>query len=181
MRYALVIMALLTLFGCGNANEASPNQGQDGQKVRVKQTVPPKKEIKDAESVAQRLESIAEQVPDVNSANCVVFGDTAIVGINVNQDLERSRVGTVKYSVAEALRKDPYGVHAVVTADIDINGRLKELRDEIRKGRPIAGFAEEMADIMGRIIPQMPKNVSPSPGNVEQRKEDQQKLNQKSM
>ena len=75
--------------------------------------------------------------------------------------MERSRVGTIKYSVAEAFRKDPYGINAVVTADIDLAQRLNEIGDDIRLGRPAAGFAEEMADIMGRIVPQVPRDVKP--------------------
>ena len=91
----------------------------------------------------------------------------SIVGIDVDERMERAEVGTVKYAVAEAFRKDPYGVDALVTADMDLRQRLREIRADIQGGRPIAGFAEEMADIVGRLVPQIPRNIVPpqSPEN----------------
>lgn len=111
--------------------------------------------------MAARLEQLAMSVEGVNNAHCVVVGQTAVVGIDVDPALERSRVGTIKYSVAEALRKDYDGMNALVTADIDIAQRLGEMGEDIRNGRPIAGFVEEMADIIGRIIPQVPRDIAP--------------------
>jgi len=116
----------------------------------------------DNNQVAAHLEALAQSVPGVNKAHCVIMGNKAVVGIDVDEHLERSRVGTIKYSVAEAFRKDPYGIDAIVTADMDLSGRLKEIGADIRRGRPIAGFAEEMADIIGRIVPQVPRDTPPA-------------------
>ena len=115
----------------------------------------------DRQAVADRLEMLARSVAGVRDANCVVFGNIAIVGIDVDGNLDRSRVGTIKYAVAEAFRKDPVGINAVVTADLDIAQRLREIRDDIRRGRPVAGFAEELADMVGRLVPQWPGDVVP--------------------
>ena len=105
------------------------------------------------------LKALAKQVEGVQNANCIILGNTAIVGIDVDGDLERARVGTIKYSVAEALRKDPEGVDSIVTADADVSERIKEIGEHIRQGHPISGFASELADMVGRIIPQLPKDV----------------------
>ncbi|MNI61589.1 Sporulation lipoprotein [compost metagenome] len=107
------------------------------------------------------LESLAKQVEGVKGAHCVMLGNTAIVGIDVDSKLERARVGTIKYSVAEALRKDPDGAGAIVTADVDLNQRLTEIGNKIRQGHPVSGFATELADIMGRIVPQLPSDTIP--------------------
>jgi len=88
-----------------------------------------------------------------------VFGNTAIVGIDVSGNLDASEVGTIKYAVAEALRNDPYGVHAIVTADMDLYQRIRELSRQIKDGKPVAGLANELADIVGRIMPQLPSDV----------------------
>lgn len=114
-----------------------------------------------ANLVAEHLEQLAKGIQGVEGANCVVFGKYAIVGINVSETMERSRVGTVKYAVAEAFRKDPYGVDALVTADIDIAQRLREIRADMSNGRFIAGVAEELADIVGRLMPQVPREIIP--------------------
>ncbi|WP_063567004.1 YhcN/YlaJ family sporulation lipoprotein [Paenibacillus sp. O199] len=105
------------------------------------------------------LKTLAKQVEGVKDANCVILGNTAVVGIDVDGELERARVGTIKYSVAEALRKDPEGVDSIVTADADVTERIKEIGEHIRQGHPISGFASELADMVGRIIPQLPKDV----------------------
>lgn len=164
-RLLLAVLMLSVFVGCTKGNEgASPSQTTDRNGVRAEQTAPAQRENLDAAAIEARLESLARGVPGVQSANCVVYGKTAVVGIDVKQDMERSKIGTIKYSVAEALRKDPYGVNAVVTADMDLDQRLRNIRDKVRNGRPVVGFAEEMADIIGRIMPQLPSEVTqPAP------------------
>ncbi|UJF36298.1 YhcN/YlaJ family sporulation lipoprotein [Paenibacillus hexagrammi] len=159
-RTGLILLLLFLAAGCSQApkqgnSSANANQNQ----VKVQQIAPQKLEIKNSKEVADRLEHIATSIPQVESAHCVVFGNTAVVGINLKKDMDRSRVGTVKYSVAEALRKDPYGVNAIVTADMDLDQRLRNIRQNIRDGKPVTGFAEQMADIMGRIMPQLPRDI----------------------
>jgi len=112
-------------------------------------------------NVADHLEALARGVQGVRNANCVVFGNYAIVGIDVDEKMERTQVGTIKYAVAEAFRKDPYGIDALVTADIDLGQRIREIRADVMNGRPISGFADELADIVGRLIPQIPRNIIP--------------------
>jgi YhcN/YlaJ family sporulation lipoprotein len=161
----MIFLLLSFTIGCTqmpkNGVASSPSTKDSG--IKVQQIAPPKLEIQDARAVADRLEKLASSIPMVQSAHCVVFGNTAVVGINVLPELERSRVGTVKYAVAEALHKDPYGVHAIVTADMDLDQRLRDIRDSVRSGRPITGFANEMADIIGRIMPQLPRDVDNKP------------------
>jgi len=163
MKFVSIVLLLTAaaLSGCSTANRGAAPSAQEGDRqIRVQQTAPQKKEIKDQQAVAQRLEQIALSVPNVESANCVVFGNTAIVGINVPPGIDRAKVGTVKLSVAEALKKDPYGVDAYVTADMDLGERVRAIRTQIQSGRGINGLAEEMAAIIGRIVPQMPRDVN---------------------
>lgn len=124
------------------------------------------------------LESLAKRVPGVKDAHCVIMGKTAVVGIDVDGDLERARVGSIKYTVAEALRKDPEGTGAVVTADIDLNHRIAEMGKKISAGNPISGFATEMADIIGRIVPQMSSDTRPRTQNVPAKQNKQQPMKQ---
>lgn len=112
-------------------------------------------------TTADHLRALAERVPGVNSANCVVMGDTAVVGLNVDGNLDRAEVGTIKYTVAEALKADPAGANALVTADMDVSNRIADLGRHLQEGHPISGLASELADIVGRIIPQMPRDVAP--------------------
>jgi YhcN/YlaJ family sporulation lipoprotein len=153
----MICFSLLLLVGCAPNKQASPpSTGQKNETQRVQQTAPEPKRPQNSQATAKRLVTLASRVPKVNSATAVVFGKVAIVGIDVDAKLDRARVGTIKYSVAEALREDPQGARALVTADPDIVQRLREMNADIRRGRPVTGFAEELADIVGRIIPQAP-------------------------
>ncbi|HZG55892.1 YhcN/YlaJ family sporulation lipoprotein [Paenibacillus sp.] len=153
---------------CGGRGDAnSEAQGaNDAYEVRVQQSAPNVDEERSRATEA-RLEQLAEGIQEVKHANCVIVGNTAIVGIDVGGDVERSRVGTIKYAVAEALRKDPVGIHAIVTADMDLNHRLQEIRQDMANGRPIEGIAEELADIVGRIVPQLPRDTQRIGGEPE--------------
>lgn len=171
---AMILCLLAT--GCGNVarNETSPSPNTDSR-VKAQQSAPPVKPISNPKEVSAHLEKLAMQVPGVNGAHCVVFKNTAIVGIDVDGNLDRSRIGTIKYAVAEAFHKDPYGINAIVTADMDLSHRLRDIQAEMKRGRPFAGIAEELADIVGRIVPQLPRDVhSPS---VEPGKQEQPKIN----
>lgn len=168
--YATSLLMLLTFAmstaGCGNQQAL---QGRNDQRLQA-QANEGAARIQNANpnKVAAHLESLARGVEGVKDANCVVFGKFAIVGIDVDEKMERTKVGTLKYAVAEAFRKDPYGIDAVVTADIDLAQRVREIRADVNNGRPIAGFAEELSDIVGRLIPQIPRNIIPpkSPENM---------------
>jgi YhcN/YlaJ family sporulation lipoprotein len=165
---SIIILALLAfLVGCNQMSQksATPSQNPTNKGVKVQQIAPPKQQIQNPQAVADHLEKLATSVPNVQSAHCVVFGNTAVVGINVSPEMERSKVGTIKYSVAEALRKDPNGINAIVTADMDLNQRLRNIRDNFRTGRPVLGFGEQMADIIGRIMPQLPKDIQSTPSD----------------
>jgi YhcN/YlaJ family sporulation lipoprotein len=133
------------------------------------------------EDVSVRLERLAESIEQVNDANVVVVGKTAIVGIDVDGNLDRSRVDVLKFTVAEALKKDPYGANAVVTADLDINARLKEIAADIRNGHPLAGFMNELGDMIGRIMPQLPSDLLPREEQPPNTSEDKKKIKERSL
>ncbi|KNB72428.1 YhcN/YlaJ family sporulation lipoprotein [Brevibacillus reuszeri] len=142
------------------ANQAAPQPNQQAPHTqRVQQTTPAPAYNQSSQATADRLVQLATRVKKVHGATAVVIGKLAVVGIDVDAHLDRPEVGVIKYSVAEALKEDPQGANAVVTADIDIVQRLKEMAADIRQGHPVSGFAEELADIVGRIIPQLPRNV----------------------
>ncbi len=163
MRHWIAILLIAAVAAGCNANTQTDQSMPKAhhQRMETEQTIPPKQEITDPEQVSSRLEALAESIPHVNRANCVVIGNTAIVGIDVDGNLDRSKVGTIKYSVAEALRTDPFGAHAIVTADIDIYERLQMIRQEMAAGNPISGVANELADMIGRVMPQLPKDTRP--------------------
>ncbi|MDQ0088429.1 YhcN/YlaJ family sporulation lipoprotein [Paenibacillus anaericanus] len=181
----LLLMASL-LAGCGTmSKKASPSpQNQTENTPRVQSTnqngTSKITGLSKNEQINRQthLEELVKHVEGVKGAHCVVLGNTAVVAIDVEGNLERARVGSIKYTVAEALRKDPQGANAIVTADLDLSHRISEIGQKIKEGHPISGFATELADIMGRIVPQLPKDTKPR-ANTNQPANPINKLEQK--
>lgn len=174
------ISFLFVAAGCaGNNDEKTAlNNGQNNF-ITVNQ---PNNNVKGqltGEQIAEHLVDLATRNPDVKDATAVVAGNYAVVGIDVDKGLERSRVGSVKYSVAETLKDDPYGAKAVVVADADTVERLREMRKDIQNGKPVSGVMNELAAIVGRLMPQIPYDINtdegPNEGNNKQLKKGEKK------
>ncbi|MDC3416520.1 YhcN/YlaJ family sporulation lipoprotein [Aquibacillus salsiterrae] len=165
-----ILMISVFLIGCQqNSNLANQSEKRD-QPIQVKNTAPMEREDYSNEEIAQHLSNIASKVPNVNGAYAVVAGPYAVVGVDLDKDFDRSRVGTVKFSVAEALQDDPYGKTAIVVADADGTERIRNMADKIKQGHPIEGVVDELAAIVGRYMPEMPvkENQSEVPDDNEE-------------
>lgn len=161
MRKWLIIFLLFVITGCNLNNEGRTNEEtlNNGQPMQVKNSTVQNIDRKNGQEIAEHLVNIASRVPKVNDATAVVIGNYAFVGIDVDGNLERSEVGMIKYSVAESLKKDPYGAQAVVVADPDLTARLKEIGEDIKNGKPLQGIFNELADISGRLMPEVPGDM----------------------
>lgn len=157
-RFILISLPIFLLFACQQENNENtlPNQETTDRYVEIKNSSQDTQENLTNSQIASHLVDVADSVPDVNNSVAIVLGPYAVVGLDVDGDLERSRVGTVKYSVLEALQKDPYGKTAVVVADGDVADRIREMNRKVQEGYPIQGIVEELAAIVGRYMPNFP-------------------------
>lgn len=155
--WVLIITSFFILSGCNNKNEMAENLDQNI--VQVKNTNIPEVDRKSGQEIAQHLVDLTTSMPNVKDATAVVLGKFAFVGIDVDANIDRSQVGSIKYSVAESLKKDPHGARAVVIADPDITARIKEVSEDIKNGKPIQGIFNELADISGRLMPEIPADL----------------------
>lgn len=160
-------LAVLFIAGCGANNNQSQENNNGNNLVNVKNSTIQEVDRTTGQQISRRLVHLATSIPNVNDATAVVLGRYAVVGIDVNKNLERSEVGAIKYSVAESLKNDPDGARAIIIADPDINARLREISDDIKNGRPIQGIMNELADIAGRLMPEIPADIiDPKPKNA---------------
>ena len=169
---------VLILSACSQKNEppadnASPSPNQPPQTVKVRQTAPNEKKDQSS-AVANRLVTIAQNVPNVKGASAIVLGKYTIVGVDLDPTLDRGRTGTIKYTVAQALKEDPQGANALVTADPDITQRIRELNEDLQNGS--SGSRSDGRTGRNRS----PYRSATFQGNREKRtppsKEDQQRL-----
>lgn len=166
-RSLCILLACGFLFGCGmnnNRNEAAGEPNGQNNPIQVRNSVIQEEERYSGQDISKHLVALATSLPNVNDATAVVLGEFAIVGIDVNASLDRSEVGSIKYTVAESLKKDPHGANAIVVADPDMNARLREIGNDIENGQPLQGIMNELADISGRLMPEVPADlVDPNP------------------
>nr|WP_232726115.1 YhcN/YlaJ family sporulation lipoprotein [Bacillus sp. FJAT-42315] len=165
MKKIVILLTLFTLFGCAQKKEVGLETQDDRHNSQPYQVNVKNDQINEGQRLSiqqasNRLAKTAEDMPGVKNATAVAVGDYAIVGIDVDANLDRSEVGSIKYTVAEALKNQPYGANALVVADPDLYARLQEIRADINNGRPLQGLANELADIAGRTIPEIPGNLT---------------------
>lgn len=157
---------LFLLSGCGGAPNADINNNHNGVR-EVKQSVnEPNKNLSGRE-ISGRLVQLASDVPGVHDATAVVAGDYAVVGIDIDNKIDRTQVGSIKNAVTNALKNDPYGANAVVTSDPDVIQRLKNMGKHIQNGRPVSGVADELAAIVERLVPEIPNRPLQPSQNIE--------------
>ena len=160
-----LILSFTVLAGC-SSNNAGEKRNADPEFVKVKNSYIQDVDRKSGQEISRHLVDLANRTPNVNDAVAVVLGRYAIVGIDVDANMERSQVDTTKYSVAESLKKDPHGARAIVIADPDTTARLREISQDINNGRPFQGIVNELADITGRLMPEVPGDIiKPNPRN----------------
>ncbi|QAS51139.1 hypothetical protein HLI_02420 [Halobacillus litoralis] len=163
MKKLLLLMILMLLAACQqNGEESLLEERQGDSEVKyVTDSEPVKKKDMTSQQAARHLAKLAVEVPDVHDATAIVLGNYVAVGIDVDKDLDRSRVGVIKYSVAEALKHDPYGKQATVIADADGVERLRGLGQKISEGHPIEAVTDELSQIVARYMPEGPINEKP--------------------
>ncbi|WP_174613124.1 YhcN/YlaJ family sporulation lipoprotein [Virgibacillus ihumii] len=153
----LSIASIMLVTGCQQNQEEQSLPSEDANNnnriEQIDDSDPMEKQNLSNSEIAAHLSNVASEVPQVNDAASVVAGSYAVVGIDVDKDLDRSRVGSIKYSVLEALREDPYGKTAVVVADGDVVQRLRNMGDKISQGYPVQGVVDELSAIVGRYMP----------------------------
>lgn len=169
----LFVSFILLLTACqANEEQSLADQEPDDKLLQVKNSDPSAEQDKlTNQQIAKHLARVANRVPDVNSATALIAGPYAVVGIDVNKELDRSRVGTIKYAVTEALHDDPYGKTAVVIADADGTERIKNMAKGFQEGHPVENIVEELSAIVGRYMPETP------PKNTNTNETDQNKDN----
>lgn len=152
-------MLCFVITGCSIGKKDNPNEKPEQKNVSMKNVTYTNKSNKPNEKAADHLASLAASIPGVNDATAVVVGKYAVVGIDVKAKLDRTRVESIKYSVAESLKNDPNGANAVVVADVDTYERLKQIGKQIKKGKTGEGILDELAAIVGRVMPQVPNDM----------------------
>lgn len=175
---ALFILLALSACQANQGSQGNTQEDYNGKPINVRNTVNEPVEKKSGEQISKRLVNLAGRVPGVNDVSAVVLGKYAVVGIDVNSKLDRNKVESIKYAVAESIQHDPYGANAVIIADADTTVRLREMGKDLQQGQPVGGILEELAAIVGRVMPEIPSDMLNNQRN-RPTEEDNDQLNKK--
>lgn len=107
---------------------------------------------------ADRIAKAVQAVPGVKGAAAVINGNTAYVGINLetNTDTDNtSKIQNIKKQAADTARNTDTNIKTVyISADADFFQRITQISNDVRNGKPIEGFKDELNKIVKRITPE---------------------------
>lgn len=133
-----------------------PNKSNEADMTPVEQTRYEQDGQTSNTDIANHLAELALNVPHVTDAVTLIIGPYVAVAIDIDKDLDDTRVGTVKYTVSEALQNDKYGKTAIVIAEANMTDRFREMQGKIKDGQPIQAVLDELAEIVNRYMPTFP-------------------------
>ncbi|NLY78188.1 MAG: YhcN/YlaJ family sporulation lipoprotein [Tissierellia bacterium] len=104
--------------------------------------------------LADRIAKEIERLNNVDEASVLLSGNTAIVGVDMDDDVEGQITSDLKQRIAKIVKNRNKDIENVsITADPDLFTRISNMAEDITNGRPISGFADQFEEILRRITP----------------------------
>ncbi len=103
---------------------------------------------------AEALADVAAEQKEIESATCIITGNTALIGVQFDKQYKGELTDRIKKAVEEKVKaKDDRIQRVIVTADPDMVSRIEEIFEDIGKGKPLSGFVKEINEMINRIQP----------------------------
>lgn len=103
---------------------------------------------------ARRIADKIEDIQGINRAYVLISGDTAIVGVNMDNEAEGQITKDLKNKIERAVKRVDDDIDNVsITADPDLFTRIRNMFNDMDDGNPIEGFADQFQEILRRITP----------------------------
>ncbi|MBU7006257.1 YhcN/YlaJ family sporulation lipoprotein [Phosphitispora fastidiosa] len=153
---ALTLMLVLIVFGgCAVQRKPLPPEPDAPDRVPEMEVKPaPDRSPAEDRDIAADINRIAESVPGVARSYSVVIGNAVLIGLDIDKDQQEQGISKIKNRVAEKAEADSRIVRAYVSSDPDTTARIRELADNIRNGRPVTEYLDEIGEIIQRLTPQ---------------------------
>jgi len=104
--------------------------------------------------LSRRIADRVEDIQGVNKAYVLISGNTAIVGVDMDNNAEGQVTRNLKQKIEKAVKRVDNDIDNVsVTADPDLLTRIQNMFEDMDKGNPIRGFTDEFQEILRRITP----------------------------
>lgn len=154
---AAVVCSVALLTGCNAAQKPEP-QNPPAQQQPATPANPNQQPMPtdggELNNIAREISSAAMEVRGVNSANTVIAGSIAYVGIDQQAGMEKSETDRIKEEVSQAAKKaEPRLTNVYVSSDADTVTRIKKVAEGLAAGEPMSAFDNELAEIVKRMSP----------------------------
>ncbi|MBM7614602.1 YhcN/YlaJ family sporulation lipoprotein [Alkaliphilus hydrothermalis] len=153
--------------GCRPAERPVPQDPMDPNRPmapdqRVEEVNPydpnvraPREEIgQDLNIRADRIVNEIVKLNEVKSATVVITDKTALVGVNLKENIDGEMTTESKKKIENVVRRTDSEIDRVsVSADPEIFDSIENIVRETGRGRPLSSFGDEIEDIVRRITP----------------------------
>ncbi|NLX63103.1 MAG: YhcN/YlaJ family sporulation lipoprotein [Tissierellia bacterium] len=110
--------------------------------------------MNNSRELARKIANRVEDIEGINRAYVLISGDTAIVGVNMDNEAEGQITRDLKDRIERVVKKVDNDIDNVsITADPDLLTRIRNMFEDIDEGNPIEGFANQFEEILRRITP----------------------------
>jgi YhcN/YlaJ family sporulation lipoprotein len=155
-----LLMVLTFTWACApNRRPGTDMRPEPQERTRLQQPVQPSgprnisdmttdRDTADNGRRADKIEDDVRKVDNVRSAVVLLNGGTAYIGVNLEDGVAGRATESVKDNVETAAKKSDRTLTRVyVTTDAGSVARLRDFAAEIKRGRPISGFMEELNEM----------------------------------
>lgn len=102
----------------------------------------------------ERIAAELEKINGVQNAYVLTNDSTAYVGLGLDPNVESTRTIAIKDDAIARVKAVDSSIRTVyVSSDIDVVGRFRGYVQDIRGGRPISGFINEIEEMFRRTVP----------------------------
>lgn len=164
--FVCLFLVLTVFVACAQTRTRTPRQGTENVPRATRWTAPrtpatPAPNITptrvDNTQYVNRARRIADKVADLNeieSATCVISGNTAMIGVQFSKQYKGQMTDALKGKIDRLVKETDARINRVaVTADPDLVSRIRDMFRDIGRGRPVSGFVKEINELLNRIQP----------------------------
>ncbi len=103
---------------------------------------------------ADKVATAVKQVKGVKNATVVVTGNTAYVGVSLDNNATTVNQRDIKKEIAQRVKTTFNEINTVyISTEVGFGDRLRNIGEGIRGGRPIDAFTTELNEMVKRITP----------------------------
>jgi len=160
---AIVILVSVMLGGCQPAARkllpSQPLPSPQASSARLQPSATARQPASPAGSPESKASAdaavrAAVKVAGVRNATAVVSGNTAYIGLDLQQGMEK-RSGLIAREVAKRVKSSTTSLKLVyVASNPDLVRRVKQVADGMKQGKPVSNFSGDLMEIARRIRPQ---------------------------